>query len=201
MAGVTRADVESLNQFLSARDDGAERLAYRRDPEQRLRRCVLIGTSHRARPLPNDENLRRFVPINLDGGDPAKLRRSCWTTSVTSSGPRRWPCTGAATRPACPKALKVLQAEATGGARSKDTLMEDAVEAWIVGRDGFTMAEIAAGIGLVDGVGVATRVHMRDQWRIGAALDRLGYTQQRRRAQGGRRVQVWVLDEGESGHP
>ena len=100
-----------------------------------------------------------------------------------------------------PEALKAMQAEATGGARSKDTLMEDAVEAWIVGRDGFTMADIAAGIGLVDGVGVATRVHMRDQWRIGAALDRLGYTQQRRRAQGGRRVQVWVLDEGESGHP
>ena len=97
-----------------------------------------------------------------------------------------------------PEALKPMQAEATGAARSHDALMEDAVEAWIVGRDGFTMADIAAGIGLVErgGPGI-TRVHMRDQHRIGAALDRLGYTQQRRRAQGGRQVQVWVL-RGES---
>ena len=74
MQGSTRADLESLKAFLSRTDDGAVRLAYRKDPELLLRRCVIVGTADRMEPLPNDQNLRRFVPIYLDAGRPNYIR-------------------------------------------------------------------------------------------------------------------------------
>ena len=74
MAGSTRADLESLKVFISQQDDGAVRLSYRRDPETLLRRCVMVGTTDRSEPLPNDHNLRRFVPIYLDDGNPEEIR-------------------------------------------------------------------------------------------------------------------------------
>ena len=46
MAGSTRAELESLKAFLSRTDDGAVRLAYRRNPETALRRCIIVGTSN-----------------------------------------------------------------------------------------------------------------------------------------------------------
>ena len=39
LAGVSRADIQSLKAFLSRVDDGAVRLAYRRDPELMLQAC------------------------------------------------------------------------------------------------------------------------------------------------------------------
>ena len=189
LAGATRADIESLKAFLSRTDDGSVRLAYRRDPEVMKRRCVLIGTSDKDRPLPNDRNLRRFVPINLKDGDPVNLRlmldqdrRQLWAEALFLY--RR----GVEAR--LPDDLKVQQLEATEAARSQDTIMEDAVESWLVGRDGFTFAELAFGIGLADSEDRATRLHMRDAHRIGGILERLGYTKQRPR-QGGKRATVW----------
>ena len=70
MAGATRADHEMLKAFLTRANDGTLRLSYRRDPETMLRRAVIIGSSDRDTPLPNDDNLRRFVPVYLLGGSP-----------------------------------------------------------------------------------------------------------------------------------
>ena len=51
------------------RDDGATRLAYRRDPEVALRRSILVGTSNDAECLPNDPSGNtRFVPIQCGAG-------------------------------------------------------------------------------------------------------------------------------------
>ena len=72
MSGARKADLEKLEAFLSAVDDGTVRFAYRRDPETRLRRCILVGTSNNEFMLPNDPTgLRRFVPIKLN---PAKSK-------------------------------------------------------------------------------------------------------------------------------
>ena len=71
LTGITRADTEQMKAFLSRTDDGGVRRAYRRDPEPSPRRCVIVGTADREQPLPNDANLRRFVPISLDNaGNP-----------------------------------------------------------------------------------------------------------------------------------
>ena len=68
MAGSTKADVAKTKDFISRVDDGSVRLAYRRDPEDTPRRCVIVGTADRDRFLPHDKNPRRFVPITLSGG-------------------------------------------------------------------------------------------------------------------------------------
>ena len=73
LAGVSRADLASLKVFLSRTDDGAVRLAFRRDPEWMLRRAIIVGTSDVESPLPNDRNLRRWAPVYLHGGNPGKL--------------------------------------------------------------------------------------------------------------------------------
>ena len=66
MAGSTRAELESLKAFLSRTDDGAVRLAYRRNPETMLRRAVIVGTTNDEYCLPNDPTgNRRFVIVNV----------------------------------------------------------------------------------------------------------------------------------------
>ena len=75
MAGATRAELRSLKGFLSRRNDGGVRLAYRRNPESMPRRCVIIGTTNDIEPLPNDPSgNRRFVPIVLAKGNPKTIR-------------------------------------------------------------------------------------------------------------------------------
>ena len=69
LTGFRRAELESLKAFISRRDDGATRLAYRRDPETALRRCILVGTSNDVECLPNDPSGNtRFVPVQCGEG-------------------------------------------------------------------------------------------------------------------------------------
>ena len=66
MAGSTRAELESLKAFLSRPDDGAVRLAYRRNPETMLRRAIIVGTTNDEYCLPNDPSgNRRFVIVKV----------------------------------------------------------------------------------------------------------------------------------------
>ena len=46
MAGSMRAELESLKSFLTRTDDGAVRLAYRRNRETTPRRCTIVGTAN-----------------------------------------------------------------------------------------------------------------------------------------------------------
>ena len=75
MMGATRGEVGKIKDFISRVDDGAVRLAYRRDPEDSPRRCVLMGTADRGQFLARDPNPRRFVPIVLSGGRAAGVYR------------------------------------------------------------------------------------------------------------------------------
>ena len=69
MAGSTRAERESLKAFLSRTDDGSVRLAFRRNPETLLRRCVMAGTSNDPHCLPADPaGNRRFVVLTVRKG-------------------------------------------------------------------------------------------------------------------------------------
>ena len=180
MAGATRAELQSLKAFLSRTDDGAVRLSYRANPETMLRRAIIVGTADKADPLPNDNNLRRFVPVTLAGGNPVVLhdymehhREQLWAEALAL----HW--RGVEAR--LPDELKPAQAKATEQARRRDDILEDAVERWVAtGQDGFTLAEAAAGIGLRD----ALRLPMRDQRRLGAALWNSGYERRKARRDG-----------------
>ena len=77
MAGATRAERESLKAFLSRTDDGSVRLAYRRNPETMLRRCVLAGSTNDPHCLPADPSgNRRFVVVTVEaaGAGPAGVQ-------------------------------------------------------------------------------------------------------------------------------
>ena len=169
------------------------RLAYRKDPELLLRQCVIVGTADRAEPLPNDQNLRRFVPVYLNAGKPALIRdyldgnrTQLWAEALHLYGQ------GVEAR--LPDALKGLQSEATDRARSRDTVIEDAVTAWTWGNDGFTMAELAAGVHLIDSNDKGARLQMRDQHRLGQVLESLGYSK-RRELRGSVQATRWYRGE------
>ena len=189
MAGSTRAELESLKSFLSRTDDGAIRLAFRRDPEMLLRRCVIIGTADKLHVLPNDRNLRRFCPVRLHDGDPARVRRymadnraQLWAEALHLY--RR----GAEAR--LPSHLVGVQRQATEEHRSRDVVIEDAIAAWVTDHpDSFTLGQLASGIGLV-AANMSARLNMRDQHRIGQVLESMGYTKRRTR-QDGRRSWMW----------
>ena len=182
MSGVSRADVESLKAFLSRTDDGAVRLSYRRDPEQMLRRCVIVGTADRQDPLPADRNTRRFVSILLNGGNPAKLREyldanraQLWAEGLHLHRKGK--------EARLPDTLKGLQDEVNATTRARDAILEDAVGEWVEGRVPFTLAELAEGVGLAQ-VGEATKLPTRETRRLTEALRGLDYMGRRTKVDG-----------------
>ena len=85
MVGASTGDMSRIKDFLSRTSDDSVRLAYKRGTEPLPRRCIMIGTADRERFLPNDGNLRRFVPIVLGKGDARKVR-----TYMTKNRERLW---------------------------------------------------------------------------------------------------------------
>ena len=192
MAGSTRAELEGLKAFLSRTDDGAVRLAYRRNPETLLRRCVIAGTSNDPNCLPNDPSgLRRFVPIKVSAGLGSVEalrgyldgnRAQLWAEAVNLYR------VGVEGR--LPDQLAGAQADATEEARQRDDLLEDELARWLeTAPTAFTLADAAAGCGLADPDRV-TRLPMRESRRLGAALRAEGYSSRRER-EGGQRLTLW----------
>ena len=63
------------------------------------------------------------------------------------------------------------QVAATSRARSRDVVIEDAVEAYVANQtDGFTLAHLAESIGMIDHK-KGSRLGMREQHRLGNVLD------------------------------
>ena len=66
---LTRQSQTWLKDFLTRRDDGsATRKAFRRDAAPQPRRAAIVITADHDEPLPNDTNLRRFVPARMAHG-------------------------------------------------------------------------------------------------------------------------------------
>ena len=191
MAGSTRAELESLKAFLSRTDDGAVRLAYRRNPETALRRCIIVGTSNDRTCLPNDPSgNRRFVSVVLRGGDPAALRgylnehrAQLWAEALAAYR------TGVEAR--LPDDLNEAQKATNEQMRRRDDILEDALANWLpAAPKSFTLAEAAVGCRIADS-GRAARLSMRDQHRLGAALTTAGFVK-RRESVDGKRVMLWA---------
>ena len=190
LAGVSKADIASLKTFLSRTDDGNVRLAYRRNPELMLRRAIIVGTSDLQSPLPNDRNLRRWAPIYLKDGDPTKLRKyldenrdQLWAEALSMYRDGK--------EARLPDSLTEAQVTATGKARSRNVVLEDAVEEYLaLETEPFTLQELAIGIKLVDpkkGAAVPTG----DQFALATVLEGQGYTKRQRKADDGARRWMW----------
>ena len=88
MAGSTRAELSSMKAFLTRRDDGSVRKAYRRDPLPTPRRCYIVGSADNTQSLPNDPaGNRRFLVCQLTRGADIegtlpKIYRECWAEAL-----------------------------------------------------------------------------------------------------------------------
>ncbi len=192
MAGSTRAELESLKSFLSRTDDGVVRLAYRRNPETALRRCIIVGTSNDPTCLPNDPSgNRRFVSVVLRGGDPTVLR-----AYLNERREQLWAEALAAYRDGVearlPDNLHEAQSATNEQVRRRDDILEDALENWLpTAPKSFTLAAAAVGCRIAE-AGREARLSMRDQHRLGAALTTAGFVKRRERVDG-QRLMVWAL--------
>lgn len=190
MAGSTRAELESLKSFLSRTDDGAVRLAYRRNPQTMLRRCIIVGTTNSGEPLPNDPTgNRRFVPIRLEDGDPMGIadymqrnRAQLWAEALTlyHKGAQAW----------LPRDLTAEQSKASERHRHRDPIIEDQIEELPADFTG-TLAEIADRIGMVRKSGHAAKLSMGDTKRLAAALQAQGF-KRAREYRDRRQVKMWT---------
>ena len=174
MAGARRADLESLKAFLSRTDDGSIRLAFRKNPEHMPRRAILVGTADRSDPLPDDRNLRRYVPVTLEDGDAGKCMRwldyarlQYWAEAMHLY--RK----GVSAR--LPDDLKYAQSVAAESARAHDTVLEDAIVEWLpTAPTHFTIKNVALAIGLAE-YNNPGKLSTKDERRIAQVLRHNGY--------------------------
>ena len=171
MAGADRAELKSLNGFLTTTDDGSVRLAYRRDTEQRPRRSILVGTADDERCLPNDPaGLRRFVPVMFEHGCQvedwlAERREQLWAEAL-----HRYRA-GESAR--LPRSLIPAQRVATARHRRKAEALESAIQGLDPGPK--SLAEIAFDVQMIDDPAGAAKMSMREQWRLVNALRTCGW--------------------------
>ena len=191
MAGSTRADLESLKSFISRQDDGGIRLAFRRNPEDAPRRCIIVGTSNRQDVLPNDPTgNRRFIPVVLHPPTQAVEeymalhRDQLWAEAIHRHAQ--------AISPRLPRDLMPHAAAAAETHRNRDVMLEDALEGLPGGWEG-TLAETAQKIGLLSLNDASVRLPMREAKRLSAALTGLGWVM-RQVKQGGVKSRVWKRD-------
>ena len=139
LTGFRRAELESLKAFISRRDDGATRLAYRRDPENMPRRFVLVGTSNDVECLPADPSGNtRFVPIQCGDGSHVEPALDKWRGQLWAEGLALY---RQGARANLPRELMGLQADHAETHRRKDQVVEDSVVA-IEGSGPHTIGEL-----------------------------------------------------------
>ena len=171
MAGSSRAELESLKSFLTRQDDGVVRLAYRRNPEQMLRRCIIVGTSNNSEMLPNDPSgNRRFVVVQCPNGSNVEslcdANRSQWWAEAVYKYSNKEPDDA----PNLPRDLMRQRDQINEKHRSSDVIIEDKILAhdW---HDGlYSLQEIMETLGIPSN-------NMGDTKRVANALRLTGFEQ------------------------
>ena len=188
MAGVGRADIESLKAFITAQDDGTVRLAYARNVEPLPRRCVIVGTANDLA-LPNDPTgNRRFVALTITGRGlhpveyMAKNREQLWAEALVRYHRGE--------RANLPDELAKQQYVANEKNRIADESIETELAGYAIELDGLTIAEMRkVGYGAVT---PDVRWESYSDHRIGKALRVLGF-ERKTVHKGGRQVRAWFL--------
>ena len=157
MSGSTRADQEQMKAYISRRDDGNVRMAYRSDPEPMPRRFALVATSNDRSCLPSDPSgLRRFAPVEIDAMKdaegkrrPARYvhdwiaenRRELWAEAVALYK--------AGEKPTMPFDLEMGAAsEQAERFRNSDEVVEEKLRDWLSGRrDPFPLKDALVAVG------------------------------------------------------
>ena len=183
LTGFRKAELESLKAFISRRDDGSTRLAYRHDPEPALRRFILVGSTNDPEPLPNDPSGNsRFVPVVCSRGTNIETFMAQWRTQLWAEGLARYREGERANLPRDQHGLQALHGERH---RRKDSLLEDSV-AGIDGDGPYTMKEL---FGMA--YTTTTPNDRRAETRLGDALRLAGWVKKQERTEGGKRPHLW----------
>ena len=182
MAGIGRAQLDALKGFLSRTNDGGARLAFRRNPEPMLRRCVIVGTTNAAQPLPGDpQGNRRFIPVSMTEGDPSAIRGymennrdQIWAESLMlyRQGERAW----------LPNDLRQAQRDVVEQYRYRDDEMEDRVQN-IIDLE-VTLAGAAVRIGMIKSEDEITQIDQRIRSQLANVLQSSGRIKSRSRVKG-----------------
>ncbi len=190
MAGMGRADIERLKANMTRTNDGAVRLAFRRNPESLPRRAIFYGTTNDRSCLPNDDSGNsRFVVIELLGDQAKervedfmdKHREELWRAAVAAHDKKE--------PPALPRDLAPHQAEANENYRRADIVIENAI-AKLPEDQSMTLEEITR---LIARDEAQAEKHLyRDGWsnRLGKALRSAGWQMKRVRIEG-QQQRVW----------
>ena len=141
MAGLSRADMDGLKAFMSRQVDHV-RLPYDRLVRELPRRCIIIGTSNDAQPLPNDPTgLRRFLPVKILGRGPLPIdecmeaiRDQLWAEAVHRFDMGE--------RPVIDDAMRELQRRLTEVYRRSDEVVEELVTKYVAGKDEVRFSEV-----------------------------------------------------------
>ncbi len=122
---LTKQDRSWIKNFLTRQDDGSSvRKAYRGDPAPQKRRAAIVITGDKQEILPNDPNLRRFVPVTLAHGWSiedmyANEREQYWAEA--------WHRIKNKERANLPRRLMPVAASAAEEHRSRDNALEEVV--------------------------------------------------------------------------
>ena len=187
MQGASRAEIEELKAFITQQDDGVQRFAFRKNPQRRMRRCVIVATTNSKSCLPNDPTgLRRFIPVQLKHGCNVEKymgenRVQCMAEALAMYE--------AGERANLPRHLMDAQKEMAESYRNADQTMEDRVAN--LPAEPKTLAELTEKL-LGKSEFDADR---RDDMRMGKALDLAGWEKKRQMVDG-KRVYLWSPPEG-----
>ena len=190
LTGMRRAEQERVKAFLSRRDDGGIRLAYRRDPEYLPRRVVFVGTSDKDQPLPADRNLRRFVTIPVSAHPSGarhvrewlgETRAQLWAEALALVEREK-------RTPNLPDELKPAQA-AQNAAFRLGSSAEDDLEDWIArhpdrAASGVSIAEIAEAVGRIGHADEFRKLNPREQHIVQNVANVCGFVNRRVRRAG-----------------
>ena len=188
MAGIRRADIGHLKAAVSSQ--GATlRLSYRHNPEYIPRRNIIVGTADNDDVLPNDPNLRRFVPIIIESGRAAdamayldRWREQLWAEA------REAYKTGQPAR--LPDELVLKQREITSAYRGRDEIIDD------LAARAPAVDPLGRGLALRD-IMEAVDCPMHQQRVFGQALRDMGWRRGRTRNEGSSHSQRrWFSPEG-----
>lgn len=190
MTGNTRANVDQLKRFLSAQNDYGIRLAYRRNPEDLPRRCILVGTSNHRDCIPSDPTgYRRFVPVEVPRG-----RMSAIVEYLDMHRDQLWAETLHSYHLGAQFYLHGTLEKTAGQLAEKHRVADDFYEAYVQKldpRQSGTLLELAHACGLAelrpDGtIRPLTRVQ---QMAFAQALNICSWSKRQRRTEAGRR---WI---------
>lgn len=168
MVGVNRGENENIKAFLSRQYDQV-RLAYREDAEQYPRRCIIIGTADGLTPLPDDPNLRRFAPVHVKPreGWPLAVFRDYFDTYREQMWAEAKHLYAEGVTAFLPEHLKADQRKAADSARSRNAVLEDAIDSFLATAiEGFQMKELIESSHLLQ---------EKDQKRLSGLLNERGY--------------------------